>query len=284
MIRLISLGVLALLTSIAYATPASSANSETRMLEVNGHRMAFHVTPGHLPIIVLDAGGGLDSSQWKAVVPSLHRRTGSEIITYDRAGMGVSEQVDGPWNLAGAARDLASGLERLGATHDVILVADSLAGEVATALAQRHPEWLSGAVFVDASVPQFFTPEEVQRVTAENGAMIPALKSAPPTPANRQLLAYAESFAETSRAFHEMSWPAAVPVVVIVSGTSPFATPEDASLWKQAQSQFAKGAPNRQLVIADGSSHDVVHDRPAIIVTAIRDVISRAGPQSVSAH
>jgi pimeloyl-ACP methyl ester carboxylesterase len=284
MIRLISLGVLALLTSIAYATPASSAKSETRMRQVNGHRMAFHVTPGHLPIIVLDAGGGLDSSQWNAIVPSLHRRTGSEIITYDRAGMGASEQVDGPWNLASAARDLAGGLEQLGATHDVILVADSLAGEVATALAQRHPEWLSGAVFVDASVPQFFTPKEVERVTAENSAMIPALKSAPPTPANRQLLAYAQSFAETSRVFHEMSWPATVPIVVIVSGTSPFGTPEDASLWKQAQSQFAKGAPNRQLVVADGSSHDVVHDRPAIIVTAVRDVISRAGPQSASAH
>jgi pimeloyl-ACP methyl ester carboxylesterase len=284
MTRLIPLGVLALLTSIARAAPASAPMSVTRMIETNGHRMAFHVTPGHQPVIVLDAGGGLDSSYWNSILPSLARRTGSEIITYDRAGMGASEEVKGPWSLQGAAQDLATGLERLGATHDVILVADSMAGEVATALAQRHPGWLSGAVFVDASVPQFYTPKEVERVTAENSPGMAALKSAPSTKANRQLLAYAASFAETSRAFHEMSWPATVPVVVIVSGTSPFGTPQDASLWRRAQSQFAKGAPNRQLVIAGGSSHDVVHDRPAVIVTAVRDVISRAGPQSVSAH
>jgi len=275
MTRLTLLGVLTLLVSIADAGPASAPATVTRMIQSDGHRIAFHVTPGHSPVIVLDAGGGLDSSYWNGILAELSRRTGSEIITYDRTGMGASDEVKGPWSLTGAAQDLADGLEQLGATHDVILVADSMAGEIATALAQRHPEWLSGAVFVDASVPQFYTPQEVKRVTAENSAMIAALRSAPPTQPNRQLLAYAESFAETSRAFHEMHWPTNVPVTVVASGTSPFDSPQDASLWRQAHSQFAKDSPNRRLVTADGSSHDVVHDRPAIVITAICDMVSR---------
>lgn len=278
------LGVLTLLLSIADAAAAPPPGSVTRMIQSDGHRIAFHVTPGRLPVIVLDAGGGLDSSYWNGIVPELSRRTGSEIITYDRAGMGASDDVKGAWSLPGAARDLAAGLEQLGATHDVIMVADSMAGEVATALAQRHPEWLSGAVFVDASVPQFYTPEEVQRVAAETRPMIAALRSAPSTQANRQLLAYADSFAETSRAFHDMSWPATVPVTVIASGTTPFDSPRDASLWRQAHSRFVQHAPNRRLVTADGSSHDVVHDKPAIVMTAIGEMITRVRGRGVEAH
>ena len=283
-VRLLALGiVLALLIPNAYADNVP-APSETRMVPVNGHRIAFHVTPGHPPILVLDAGGGLDSSYWDSLLPALARTTGSEIITYDRAGMGASEAVNGPWSLRGAERDLAGGLRQLGATHDVILVAHSMAGEIATSFAQRHPHWLAGAVFVDGSVPQFYTPEEVQRVSAENQGMISALKRAPSTQATRQLLAYAESFAGTSSSFHRMKWPASVPVIAIVSEKTPFDAPRDASLWKRAQAQFASAASNRNLLVAQGSSHDIVHDKPAIVLRAIHEMIVRIGPSVSGAH
>jgi len=284
-VRLLALGIL-----LSFSIPTLYANAgarippETRMLQVNGHRIAFHVTPGHSPTIVLDAGGGLDSTYWTSLLPALSRSTGSKIITYDRAGMGASEAVSGPWSLHGAERDLADGLRRLGATHDVILVAHSMAGEIATAFAERHPQWLAGAVFVDASVPQFYTPEEVQRVTAENKAMISALTHAPSTPATRQLLAYAESFDATSRTFHDMKWPASVPVIAIVSQKTPFDSPQDVSLWKRAQARFANAASNRKLLIAHGSSHDIAHDKPAIILRAIHEMIARARPNAGGAH
>jgi hypothetical protein len=34
----------------------------TRDVVVDGHHLAFHVLPGRLPALVLDAGGGADSS------------------------------------------------------------------------------------------------------------------------------------------------------------------------------------------------------------------------------
>jgi len=284
-VRLLALGILlSFLIPTTNANAASPGPSDTRMVPVDGRRIAFHVTPGHSPIIVLDAGGGLDSSYWTSLLPALTRCTGSKIIAYDRAGMGRSDPVSGPWSLQGAERDLADGLRQLGATHDVILVTDSMAGEIATAFAQRHAGWLAGAVFVDASVPQFYTPEEVQRVAAENKAMISALTRAPSTQATRQLLAYAESFEETSRTFHRMKWPASVPVIAIVSEKTPFDTAQDASLWKQAQARFASAGANRKLLIARGSSHDIVHDSPAIILRAVHDMIARVGPRVSGAH
>ena len=163
----------------------------------------------------------------------------------------------------------------LGVTHDVILVAHSIAGEIATYLTREQSAWFSGAVLVDANVPEFFTDREVDRLIGLYAPLIEAAKSAPPTNASRQVLAVSASFPETSRAFHRISWPHAVPVIVIVSEKTPFEAPRDARAWIEAHREFAAHADNRQLVVADKSSHDVAHDRPDVIVKAIVDMIAR---------
>ena len=272
---LVSLSLIVLLSPISSAL-AQPATPATHLIDVDGHKIAFHVTPGHGPIIVLDAGGGLDSSYWDAFVPELAKRTGSEIITYDRAGFGASDDVDGFWNVHSATRDLAVGLEKLHATHGVILVSHSIAGEIATYLVRQHPKWFLGGVLVDANVPDFYTDQTIAKMEAIYAPILAATRAAPPSKSGRQLLAVAGSFGETSRAFHRVNWPAAVPVIVIVSEKTPFDEPADAQWWKDAHAQFAKRAPNRRLVNAAGSSHDVAHDRPDVILTAISDVAAKS--------
>lgn len=266
----LSLMLLILPITSACAQPASSA--ATHLIDVDGHKIAFHVTPGHEPTIVLDAGGGADSSYWDTLVPELAKRTGSRIITYDRAGLGGSDDVSGAWNVHSATRDLAVGLEKLHATQRVILVSHSLAGEIATYLVGQHPKWFLGAVMVDANVPDFYTDAAIAKAQVTYAPIIAATKAAPPTKSGRQLLALADSFVETSRAFHHATWPASVPVIVIVAEKPPFEDPADAQWWKDAHAQFAGRAPNRRLVNAAGSSHDVAHDRPDVIFAAISDV------------
>jgi len=251
---------------------AASTATTTQFIDVDGHKIAFHVTPGHEPTIVLDAGGGADSSYWDTLVPELSKRTGSRIITYDRSGLGASEDVSGPWDVHAATRDLAVGLKKLKATKRVILVSHSLAGEIATYLTGRHPKWFLGAVMVDANVPDFFTDAAIERAEAMYAPIIAATKAAPPTKPGRQLLALSESFVEVSQEFHRASWPASVPVIVIVAERPPLEDPSDAQWWKDAHAQFAKRAPNRRLVDAVGSSHDVAHDRPDVILSAIAEI------------
>lgn len=249
----------------------------TQLIDVDGHKIAFHVTPGEGAqgkgsTIVLDAGGGLDSSYWDAFVPQLVKRTGAAIITYDRAGFGASDDVSGAWNVHSATRDLAVGLEKLHATHRVTLVSHSIAGEIATYLTGQHPGWFTGAVLVDANVPDYFTDEAIARGMAIYAPIIAATKAAPPSKPGRQLLAVADSFVATSREFHGASWPVSVLAIVIVSEKTPFDAPADAQWWRDAHAQFAKRAPNRRLVTAAGSSHDVAHDRADVILGAIVDV------------
>ncbi|MDT9598695.1 alpha/beta fold hydrolase [Sphingosinicella rhizophila] len=253
--------------------------SESTLIQNRGAKIAFHVTParasGRGPTIVLDAGGGGDSSYWNDLVPELARRTGARIITYDRAGFGASEERPGPLKIEDAVDDLAQGLKRLGATQNVILVPHSFAGKITTYLARQHPEWISGAVLVDANVPPFFTETMLDRQSKAYAPAIAAMKqSKDQTKQTRSQLALFESFVETARAYHQVAWPAGVPCTVIVAENTPFEDPIDAGAWRNAQAQFAHTS-RCKLIVADKSSHDVARDRRDVLIEAVVEMANR---------
>jgi len=237
-----------------------------------GHRLAFYVTPGHLPAIVLDAGGGEDHTQWSQIVPVLARQTGDEIITYDRSGFGNSPAVSGPWTAQNAVSDLHAGLSQLGVTSKAILVSHSLAGEIAFRLVRNYPGLVAGAVLVDASLPEFYTPGEVARIVAANNPIIAKLKSLPLTASSRQLIALAYNYGPVHKAYHKLTWPTSIPVNVITSSQTPYTTSIDARAWRDAAIKFARGVANRRLVIAD-SGHEIPHDRPGLVITQVEDML-----------
>lgn len=262
--------------SWATCAVALTTSPDTRVVEHDGRKIAFHVIPGKSPAIVLDAGGGADSSYWSTLAPELARQTGAEIITYDRPGFGESEEVPGPWSLTGAIGDLEAGLRALGATRGTVLVSHSLAGEIATGITTRHPDWFAGAVMVDANVPEFYTDEIIDRQVKAYAPLLEKLRKAPPTPEIRQLLALAASFESVSRAYHKMEWPTTVPVTVITAEKTPLPDPTDAQAWREAHALFVSKAENRALILAEKTSHDVVHDRPDIVLKAVVEMWRRA--------
>jgi pimeloyl-ACP methyl ester carboxylesterase len=265
--------------STASSPPSGPASSkapvepETRIVSNAGHKLVFHVVDGRLPALVLDAGGGLDSSYWKDLAPRLAMATGAKVITYDRVGEGQSDEVPGPWKVGNAVSDLEAGLTQLGVTKDVVLVSHSIAGEVATNFVVKNPGWVSGAVLVDANVPDFFTDEMLTAFEPVIEAQRTALLAQESTKKNRQLLAVLADYGSAHRAYHKLSWPLDVPVTAIVASKTPFDTQAEAKLWRDAQARFAQAAPNRKLVVAENSSHDVAVDRPDVIAAAVEDVL-----------
>ncbi|MBW5251835.1 alpha/beta hydrolase [Streptomyces sp. P01-B04] len=262
------------------ASPEAGQTAETklRMIDNGGHRLAFHVTQGHGSTIVLDSGGGEDSSYWDDLVPQLHAATGATVVTYDRAGLGKSDVVPGPWKVESAVSDLEAGLEQLGVTKNVTLVSHSQAGEIATYFAKENQKMLSGAVLVDANLPPLFTDAQIARLVAFSQPQVDAAKKDPENPQNRQLISTSESFVATSKAFHKATWPDAVPATVIVSEKTPFdGSPEDAQRWRDAAATFVHDGPGRTLVTAEGSSHDVPKDSPDLVLKEIEGMVAAQG-------
>jgi pimeloyl-ACP methyl ester carboxylesterase len=265
-------------TSTASAEP--EAVGDEHLVDHDGHNVAFYVTPGSESTIVLDAGGGNGASYWNDLVPELAHSTGATIVTYDRTGSGKSDDVAGPFDAAAAAGDLAAGLAELPLpAGPIVLASHSLAGEIATALVNAHPGLIAGAVLIDANVPEFFTTDQIARIVASNDQQIPALEAGPQTRQTRQLLAVADGYGPTHAAYHAQTWPQNVPVNVIVSSDTPMPPGStDAAHWRTAEQEFADAAPNRTLVTASHSSHDVAIDRPDIVETEIQDMLARVQP------
>ena len=269
------LAISLILSQSVAAAPMPIPAGAPKLIQVGNHRIAFYVTPGRLPILVLDAWGGGDASEWKKLIPQLSTQTGSEIIAYDRAGFGASDEVSGPFDMQSAVKDLTTGLMALGATKDLILVPHSFGGEIATYLAVEHPDWIYGAALVDTNVPNFYTDDEARRQHSEATPLIAAMiKKQGLTKRTRSIAAMINSQVETSRAFHELRWPPGIPCIVILSQGTPFTSAIEVELWRQAHIDFAATEPNRSLVIARNSSHDVVRDRPDVILDGVAKMVS----------
>src|SRR4029077_1892254 len=62
------------------------APGSSGFVTVDGHRMYYECPGSGSPTVVLDAGGGDDSSIWRWVHPQIARFT--RVCAYDRAGLG----------------------------------------------------------------------------------------------------------------------------------------------------------------------------------------------------
>ena len=54
------------------------------------------------------------------------------------------------------------------------------------------------------------------------------------------------------------------------------------SIWRRAQRDLAQPNDRGRLVIATESGHDIPNDQPAIVINAVRQVVSEAAPAAGS--
>jgi pimeloyl-ACP methyl ester carboxylesterase len=68
--------------------------------------------------------------------------------------------------------------------------------------------------------------------------------------------------------------PASLPLTCIVAEHPGELTEENNILWREAQERFVRASPSRRLVVATGSSHQVMQDRPDLIETCLAELVS----------
>lgn len=246
-------------------------SSNTRLVDVGGRHVAFHIMPGKPPAVVFEAGAGMDSTAWDKVVGTIQRRTGAELITFDRPGFGDSDEDKRPVAVQHEVDDLKAGLIALGATHDIVLVAHSYGGEIGTSFVMQNPGWVTRAVLIDTSIPSFATDD----VTARLVAGFPK-DTEQKDKEGRTMSATFAAFPALQHALHSMHWPKSIPAAVIISEHPPFATPDLQALWTKDHIDFAHEAVNRSVSIAKDSGHLIMIDRPDLVSEAVIAAIEQA--------
>lgn len=299
---------LALMTAAGatYEALASRSDAATypppgRLIDVGGHQMHLDCEGTGKPAVILDAGLGGSSPVWSLVQSTLAQ--GTEVCSFDRAGMGWSEPGPLPRTPGRNAAELHKLLDTAGIEGPYILVGHSLAGKNIRLFASAYPDDVTGLVLVDARSDQLdlgATDEEAAgfrsaldlqailytaarrlglvRLLGANLAGSPLLS---PQAALQLALfetapdAIAATTAEGRERGHDdarlaVSTLGDLPLVVIAASDSMANT----SGWPAAQSGLAALSSQGHLVIAEHSSHAIHLDRPDVVVDAVLSVLA----------
>lgn len=225
--------------------------------------------------VAFEAGGGRDGSVWTEIAARV-RDHGVRTFIYDRAGLGRSELGPTPYSIDDEVHALRSAWSACGIESPVVVVAHSYGGAIALLAASRD-ERVAGLVLVDALVPRATPDSEVQAVLAEYRPQYAELRKQAPELA-RAMIPLMEAYPETVGKLDAVHVPARLRIIDIVAEHTTAHTPRTATLWRQAHADFVAQSPLRQSVLATGSSHQVMADKPALVVDAIVRMIALVQP------
>ncbi|MEP7357789.1 MAG: alpha/beta hydrolase, partial [Anaerolineales bacterium] len=270
-----------------------------QMVDVGGYKLHIQCMGTGSPTVVLD-GTSLD---WSLVQTEMGQTT--RVCAYDRAGMGWSERGPEPRTPEQNARELHTLLTNAGIEGPYVLVGHSLAGKNVRLFALLYPEQVAGMVLVDARseyVDARTSPAEAQafknlyaalasvykvarglgvmRLVGANVVGAPVLSAE--TRAVIAMVAYAPRSQDTgtaeanAREASDAQLAAAPslgdrPLVVLASEQN---MTGDAN-WPEAQRLLAALSTQGQLIVPAGSSHYIHWDHPAVVIDAVRQVVSQ---------
>jgi pimeloyl-ACP methyl ester carboxylesterase len=143
------------IATVSAATGSGASAGTGRMIDVGGHRLYLECAGTGSPVVVLQSGLGESSSYWSRIAPDVAAST--TVCTYDRAGHGRSDEVDGPQDGVALATDLHALLERAGVPEPYVLVGHSSGGAYVRVFAARYPDQIAGMVLLDAQPADAFT-------------------------------------------------------------------------------------------------------------------------------
>jgi pimeloyl-ACP methyl ester carboxylesterase len=233
-----------------------------RRVAIDGRTTRMLVAGGGESTVVFENGLGPSLEMWGKVQPRVSRF--ARTVTYDRAGVGLSEKAAAPGDGRHIAAELRRALRVAGVPPPYVLVGASFGGLYVRIFAGMYPEDVSGIVLVDPT----------HNAKGFERSIRPEIKV----------------LAETVKQARASPIPPHVPLVLIDAISSPdvpFATSAIRQLRAQqrpeieaesrAYKQWLDSIPGVRLVITDQSGHNVAIEQPELVVETIRQVVQSAG-------
>ncbi|MFI5497029.1 alpha/beta fold hydrolase [Actinoplanes sp. NPDC051859] len=305
------IGVVAVLALVGFVfqNGATKANAPDlppggRMVDVGDYRLFLQTsgTKRNGPTVVFDSGYGTAAStaDWSRIVPDVAKVT--QVVTYDRAGYGFSDDTGSARTSERLAEDLHTLLRKADVPGPYLLVGHSLGGFTVRTFAQQYPDEVAGAVLIDAAQedgPREEMPLGALLVGRKVGLVraLGAVGLYPPVgnaekflePADAGLIAeltyarmsdaaqrseFEEAFTDANRDQLRATRTAGFgdkPLVVVTSSRNVQANPQWGPL-QEAQLKLSSRA--RQVVVDSG--HYVHWEQPQSVIDAIAEVAGQA--------
>jgi pimeloyl-ACP methyl ester carboxylesterase len=252
------------------ASRPPSPAPRAELVDVGGRRLWVDVEGDGDVTVVFEAGGGNDSRVWAEIAPRV-RKAGARTFLYDRAGLGRSERGPTPSSVDDEVDGLRSALNTCGVVGPVVLVAHSYGGVISLLTASKDRR-VAGLVLVDAMVPKATPKSEVSAILATYRPQYEEVRTRAPELA-KTIIPLMEAYPATVKTLDAARIPTRLPIIDIVAEHTATVTPSSAEIWRRAHAEFVGHNRFRRAVVAAGSSHKVMVDKPDLVLDAIREMI-----------
>jgi pimeloyl-ACP methyl ester carboxylesterase len=214
------------------------------------------------PTIVMDAGYGDHSKAWDSLIPEISLLT--EVLVYDRAGLGKSEKSPNARTSQVMMNELDSLLTEIAIEPPYILVGHSFGGVNARIYATKYPNKVAGVILVDS------TPE------AYKEKILPTMPKEFQEAYNKQFIHEStyDEFMESLNQLKQTKCQFNIPLIVLSAGQKAHYSKETQELWNEMQQELLDLSTQSSLVIAENSAHYIQNDEPVVVINAIKKLIS----------
>lgn len=276
----VSIWVLAVSMTIAAQEGAAGESTVIdTMITADGIAFHFQIIEGGKPTIVLEAGGGMDLTEWKDIAPRLATETGATVVSYSRPGFGKSDLPEAPCDMRVEAGWLWNALGQLDLDSDIILVGHSYGGWMARLEASTYPDDVLGIVFVDP-----FSAEFVDILGVDYLDNHPLLGKLPFDTSDLSKLSKYQlaevrmtkgGLGPKMKIMKETVVPDGIPVVIIKSGLPTLPDEKDQNAWASALKQMAASIDGAVLITAEESNHMIPWNQPDIVVDTVKETVEK---------
>jgi pimeloyl-ACP methyl ester carboxylesterase len=253
----------ALLSALAVYLPTRT-QAFTRVT-LDGLSIRMLVAGDGGPTVVFESGGGGVLEHWGKVQPAVSRF--AKTVSYDRAGLGLSDRRQPPRDGRRIAAELRRALLAAGITPPYLLAGASLGGPYVRIFADMYPDDVAAMVLVDPTTDSTRFDDAIGVVVRE-------------------------SWSDTLAQSRASRIPSGLPVFLIDALSSmevPFATAKFRTQRMNNQAEieadsleykrWMDGIPGSRLIVTDRSGHNVFIEQPDLVVDTIREAIAAARRQ-----
>lgn len=215
------------------------------------------------PTVVMDAGYGDYSKAWDSVIEDLSLL--SNVLIYDRAGLGKSETSPNPRTSGEMVKELKELLIEAKIKPPYLLVGHSFGGVNLRMFATEYQDEVCGLVLVDS------TPEDYRE------RFLPTMSEDFQQAYNKQFIYEGnyDEFMESLKQLRDTRLKLNVPLLVLSAGKKAHYSKESQELWEDMQREILEISSEGELVIAENSAHYIQNDEPEVVVAAVKKLIDR---------
>ncbi|MGG3563077.1 alpha/beta hydrolase [Neobacillus rhizosphaerae] len=213
------------------------------------------------PTVIMDAGYGDFSKAWDSVIEDISIL--SNILIYDRAGLGKSEKGSNPRTSREMVKELKELLIKAKIQPPYILVGHSFGGVNMRMFATEYPNEVCGLILVD-STPEDYRERFLSTMSQEFQQAY-----------NKQFVLEGnyDEFMESLKQLKETRLKLHIPLIVLSAGKKAHYSIESQELWNEMQREIREISSNGEWVIAENSAHYIQNDEPEVVVSAIKKMI-----------